>query len=249
MAIAAGDWHTLALRGDGTVRAWGDNSYGELGNAAAGTSSATPVQVTGITDAVAIAAGGYFSLAVTFNGSAYTWGSNYYGQQGDSAYVGTNSQFQVNPTQVTGITGATAIAGKYQGFIIILYKGEPILLASGANESGELGDGSTTSRAFFSPVLLPIDSNNKNGLTDVQEYLFGLDPLSSNGYYGLPYWLSVQLGINSLTPNPLANVRIDSNDALPILDPTSNATLLNNPSDTTAPVINLTSPPDAVLIH
>ena len=47
----------------------------------------------------------------------------------------------------------------------------------------------------------------------------------------------------------LALLPFISNDALPILDPTSDATLPNNPSDTTAPVINLTNPPDAVLVH
>ena len=61
--IAAGFFHALALRSDGTVLAWGDDQYGEIGN---GTTSATslPTEVTGLTNVTQVSAGSYFSLAV-----------------------------------------------------------------------------------------------------------------------------------------------------------------------------------------
>ena len=68
VAIAAGAWHSLGLRADGTVVAWGDNSGGQC--AVPGT----------LTDAVAIAAGGYHSLAIKANGAVVAWGANDYGQ-------------------------------------------------------------------------------------------------------------------------------------------------------------------------
>lgn len=72
-AIGAGDCHSLALLRDGTVRAWGDNSLGQVGD---GTkiNRDRPVTVPGVRDAVAIAAGSSFSVAVLSDGTAMTWG-------------------------------------------------------------------------------------------------------------------------------------------------------------------------------
>lgn len=64
VAIAAGGWHSLALRADGTPIAWGDNSSGQC--------DVPP----GLTDAVAIAAGGYHSLAIRAEGTVMAWGAN-----------------------------------------------------------------------------------------------------------------------------------------------------------------------------
>ena len=60
--IAAGSNHSLALKPDGTVWAWGRNNDGQLGDGA-GSDRSTPVQVSNLTDVVAIAAGGSHSLA------------------------------------------------------------------------------------------------------------------------------------------------------------------------------------------
>ena len=56
IAIAAGSKHTLALKQDGTVWAWGDNSSGQLGDGTT-THRTSPVQVPGLTGVSAIAAG------------------------------------------------------------------------------------------------------------------------------------------------------------------------------------------------
>src|SRR5262249_38541034 len=90
VAIAAGGGHSLALKADGTVWAWGLNSGmplpalggGQLGDGTM-TNRSTPVQVTGVSEVVAIAAGGGQSLACTGDGSVWAWGVNVYGQVGD----------------------------------------------------------------------------------------------------------------------------------------------------------------------
>jgi len=79
--IAAGRYHTLALMSDGTVRAWGDNSGGQLGIDEAMVSAA-PVQVPGVSGAQAIAAGGSHSLALRPDGTVWAWGYNRQGQLG-----------------------------------------------------------------------------------------------------------------------------------------------------------------------
>jgi alpha-tubulin suppressor-like RCC1 family protein len=67
-AIGAGAFHSLALKNDGTVWAWGENGGGELGNGT-NTDSNTPVQVSSLSGVQAIAAGYDHSLAVTSSGA------------------------------------------------------------------------------------------------------------------------------------------------------------------------------------
>ena len=81
--ISQGTNHTLALRSDGTVLAWGRNKYGQLGqNPSATPFSMTPVQVPGITTATAVAAGKKHSLALLSDDSILAWGKNTNGQLG-----------------------------------------------------------------------------------------------------------------------------------------------------------------------
>jgi len=84
VAIAGGGFHSLALRSDGTVWAWGENDTGELGDGSA-TNRATPVQVSGLTGVAAIAAGTHHSLALKSDGTVRAWGYNFYGQLGDGS--------------------------------------------------------------------------------------------------------------------------------------------------------------------
>lgn len=67
-AIAAGYSHSLALQSNGTVVAWGDNSYGQT--------NVPP----GLSNVMAISAGFGFSVALQSNGMVVAWGANYYGQ-------------------------------------------------------------------------------------------------------------------------------------------------------------------------
>jgi len=83
VALAAGRYHTCALKSDGTVACFGKNSEAELGSAATGTQSVTPTTVTGISNAVAISAGsGYFTCALKADTTVACWGDNESGQLG-----------------------------------------------------------------------------------------------------------------------------------------------------------------------
>lgn len=90
VALAAGAYHSLALCSDGTVAAWGRNSYGQLGNNTK-TISREPVAVrqhTGVLagrEVVAIAAGAHFSAALCSDGTVATWGMNLNGQLGNDS--------------------------------------------------------------------------------------------------------------------------------------------------------------------
>jgi alpha-tubulin suppressor-like RCC1 family protein len=102
--IAASTYHSLALKSDGTVMAWGYNSSGELGD---GTTMqrTSPVAVTGLNGVVAVAAGGGHSLALKSDGTVMAWGHNDYGQLGDSTTTNRSS-----PVAVAGLAGVLAVA-------------------------------------------------------------------------------------------------------------------------------------------
>ncbi len=106
-AIAAGDSSAYALTASGTVWAWGDNSFGQMG---IGTQSydptVMPVQVTGLPKIVAIAAGGTSAYALASDGTVWAWGDGGDGQMG----TGSLTQYNSVPIEVPGISDVTAIA-------------------------------------------------------------------------------------------------------------------------------------------
>jgi alpha-tubulin suppressor-like RCC1 family protein len=144
-AIAAGASHSLALKDDGTVWAWGDNQLGQLGDGTT-TSSSTPVQVSDLDGVNAIAADFVFSLALKNDGTVWAWGSNTSGQAhrisgqlGDDEITSSSMPVEVGdlPGGVEAIT-----AGGTHG---VALKDDGTVWAWGDNASGQLGDGTTTS--------------------------------------------------------------------------------------------------------
>jgi alpha-tubulin suppressor-like RCC1 family protein len=139
--------HTLFIKSDGTVLAWGLNDKGQLGN---NTTSLTPnptaVQVQGeggvgiLSGITAVAAGNGFSVALKSDGTIWAWGDNTYGQLGD----GTTTA-RLTPVQVTGLTG-TFVAISAGGSHALAVKSDGRLWAWGNNSSGQLGDNSTDVR-------------------------------------------------------------------------------------------------------
>ncbi len=106
-ALSAGK-QVLALRSDGTVWAWGNNQYGQLGDAST-TDKTTPVQVQGISGVMAVAAGLSHSLALKSDGTIWAWGDNQYGQLGYSQLGDGTTQNYWVPVKVDGLTNAVSI--------------------------------------------------------------------------------------------------------------------------------------------
>jgi alpha-tubulin suppressor-like RCC1 family protein len=155
-AIAAGSAqgdHSLALRTDGTVWAWGYNYAGQLGNGTT-TNSPTPVQVSGLSDVTAIAAGFNHSLALRTDGTVRAWGNNFAGQLGNGTT--TNSP---TPVQANGLAGVTAIAGGGLFSLAVLTDGT--VRAWGDNSQGALGDGTLTSTST------PVQVSGLSGVTAI----------------------------------------------------------------------------------
>jgi alpha-tubulin suppressor-like RCC1 family protein len=148
-SVSCGEFHTMALKTDGTLWMWGSNNNGRLGiNSFTGDNDpannrSSPVQIAGGgTNWKQISAGGSHSTALKTDGTLWTWGNSSSGQLGD----GTNVQ-KSSPIQVPGTTWKFVSAGNYHTSAI---KTDGTLWGWGYNYAGILGDGTTTDRS--SPV-------------------------------------------------------------------------------------------------
>lgn len=141
--VAAGEFHSIWVAGDGTVRAWGDNSRGQLGDGTKLTRP-TPVLVRGIAAISHVSSGLSHTLALDSSGRIFAWGENLKGQLGTGDVGGTRTI----PAQVTAIAqakhvvafGNKSAAIDSQGRLWVWGEGQgsrvPVLVA-GVPASGE----------------------------------------------------------------------------------------------------------------
>ncbi len=173
-AISAGGAHACALLAGGTVACWGWNGYGQLGD---GTSSGpqicanvgstgspqcstTPVAVSGLTGATAIAAGYENTCALLAGGTVACWGDNSIGELGDGTTNGpqtcnggiNSGACSPTPVAVAGLTDATAISAGYQYACALLAGGT--VACWGWNGYGQVGiDGPTAPGPEMGPDM------------------------------------------------------------------------------------------------
>jgi alpha-tubulin suppressor-like RCC1 family protein len=139
VAVAGGFFHTAVLRSDGTVLAWGDNRFGQVGDGTTITRD-VPVRVAALTVGVEqIAASGFHTLAVAADGSVWCWGNNLDGQLGD----GTRTD-RVTPERVPGLTKVVQVAGGASHSLAL--RSDGTVWTWGDNTAGQLGDGTTRIR-------------------------------------------------------------------------------------------------------
>lgn len=188
-AISAGRFHSLALvADDGTIRAWGDNNFGQLGYRV-GVDWGLPRQVVASVDGpalsriTAISAGEYHSLALDEDGMVWAWGSNEFGQLGDGT---TTTVPRLLPAQVTWdddddpstapvpLSHITAISAGDTHSLALADDGT--VWAWGNNKDGQLGDATTTDRLF--PVKV-------KGLFGIIEELDGIQAIACGSDYSL----------------------------------------------------------------
>ena len=199
-AISAGGVHSLALKSDGTVWAWGSNTQGQLGTGS-NPESETPLQVPGLTNVRSISAGSSFSVVVKTDGTAWAWGNNSGGVVGQPS----STTIVQSPVQVGGISGAVSVAAG--GVFVLAVKSDGTIWSWGSNSEGQLGDGSGTSGGGPTPrqivglsAVTKVSAGREHGLalkTDGTVWAWGLN---SSG----------QIGDGSAVRNRLTPIQVAS---------------------------------------
>jgi alpha-tubulin suppressor-like RCC1 family protein len=88
-----GSFYTMALKSDGTVWTWGDNTSGQLGDGTL-TTRINPIRVSALTGITAIDAGGYHTVALKSDGAVWMWGNNASGELFDGTTTSRYSPVQ-----------------------------------------------------------------------------------------------------------------------------------------------------------
>jgi len=139
VAVSAGGLHTCAILDDGSLKCWGSDAYGQLGDGGWNSAKTTPVSVslgTGRT-AVAVSAGRYHTCAILDDGSLKCWGYGGHGQVGD----GGSNTITNTPVSVSLGTGRTAVAVSAGGLHTCAILDDGSLKCWGRDTYGQLGDG------------------------------------------------------------------------------------------------------------
>jgi alpha-tubulin suppressor-like RCC1 family protein/chitodextrinase len=146
IGLAAGDYHTCALRQTGEVVCWGYASAGQLGNGSTTPLFVPqPLTVPGLEDAVGIAAGSAHTCALRATGGVVCWGSNAGGELGTGDTVDA-----LTPTPAIGVANVVAVTGGAFHTCALLTGGR--VECWGSNFYGALGDNSTTNS--LAPVFV-----------------------------------------------------------------------------------------------
>ncbi|MGC9196832.1 MAG: RCC1 domain-containing protein [Syntrophobacteraceae bacterium] len=134
--VSAGEQHTVLIKSDGTLWAWGGNTYGQLGDGTT-TNHSSPEQIGMSNGWASVAASGFHTAALGSDGTLWTWGDNTYGQLGDGTTTNHPSPEQIG----TSNDWMSVAAG---GYHMVAIKSNGTLWAWGENNAGQLGDGTTT---------------------------------------------------------------------------------------------------------
>jgi len=137
-SVSAGYWHTVVLKTDGSLWAWGDNEFGQLGDGS-DTERWTPVRVGTANNWKVVSAGHWHTMALKTDGSLWAWGRNSSGELGEAPWSGQNA-----PVRVGTANDWTAVsAGDCHTLAL---KTDGSLWAWGGGYDGRLGVGDNTTK-------------------------------------------------------------------------------------------------------
>jgi alpha-tubulin suppressor-like RCC1 family protein len=165
LAATFGYDHTLVLLEDGTVRAFGDNSLGQLGDGSV-EDRHYPVEVPGLTDVIQVVGGSKHSLALKRDGTVWAWGRNAFGNLGQGL---ADADPHSTPLLVPGLTKIVHLASGRDHVLAVQADGT--VMGWGLNQNGQVGVGTSGDGTdVYSPTLLAP--------------LHGVNAVAADGNYG-----------------------------------------------------------------
>ena len=189
--IDAGDQHSLAIDASGILWAWGNNTFGQLGDGT-NTTSLSPIPIGTATNWSVISAGTDHSMAINSGNILYTWGNNTNGQLGDGTNTASNVPIPISFGSDGSVSFYIAIsAGQTHSLVI---KNDNTLWSTGFNNQGQLGLGNLVNTNVLTQVGT---ANNWIGLSAGHTHSHAVD--SNTDLWSTGRGLEGELGIGSNT--------------------------------------------------
>ena len=172
IGISSGESHTCAVLNDRSIKCWGQNSNGQLGDGTTEDRSSPVLVDMGGEDSLSVSAGSYHTCAITSNRTVMCWGDNWNGQIGD----GTNADRRT-PVEISIPSNSSAVSLDAGAMHTCMGVNDGAMFCWGYNAYGQLGNGGNGNSN--SPVSVPLDANQL--LSTVQVGLFHSCALFDSG--------------------------------------------------------------------
>ena len=197
-SVSTGGGHTLAIKTDGSLWAWGSNLFGQLGEGASGGNRNSPGRVGMDNNWAAVSAGNAHSLAIRTDGSLWVWGRNSWGELGDGTTTDRYAPVRIG----TDYNWGSVSAGSMHSLAI---RKDGSLWAWGENTNNQLGDGTTAQRN--APVRIGMD-NTWASVSAGDNHSLATRTDGSLWVWGWKFW---GLGNGTTTASQPARIGTDSN--------------------------------------
>jgi len=177
--FVAGGYFTCSLGSGGSIRCWGDNTYGQLGNGLTNNEGETSsVAVIGINNAVELTAGTYHACALLADSRVKCWGYGLYGQLGyGEKGVSANRPtpvFVKNAAGTADLTGVSSVAAGYDHTCVIL-SADSSVMCWGQSSGGALGNGEISGgESQWQPLPVVVRNTDLSPLTGAAEIAAGM---------------------------------------------------------------------------
>ncbi|MBF9223509.1 RCC1 domain-containing protein [Hymenobacter ruricola] len=201
-------FHNLILCQDGSLKGWGYNTYGQLGNNPGYVATPVSIPLPFQAGIVRVAVTYNSSFAILTDGTLWAWGDNSTGQLGINSSVASTT----TPTQVPGLTNVVAVAGGFYHTLALCADGT--VWSWGQRQDGALGTGSGGPAIVYAPQQVTALANIRS-IASGDQFSMALDAsghawtwgVDDSGELGMGFPANMPTRVWTPVQLPLSNVR------------------------------------------